>query len=168
MDQHHVEHRAEGDGPGYEVRDANPRYLLIFGIVLVIFLTVLEMGELGVYRLFVRNLGPDPAARAPGDIYDQLRLTRETAKKTLTSYGWVDAKAGIVRIPIERAMDLVIERDALKGKGPKSEAELNAFAGMSVEAKAQDSGAAPAPAAETKPEPAAPAAAKPQEKDQKP
>src|SRR5687767_2865041 len=108
MDQHHVEPRAEGDGPGYEVKDANPRYLLTFGIVLVIFLTVLELGEMGVYRLFIQKGGPDPAARAPGDIYDQLRLTRETAAKTLSSYGWVDAKAGIVRIPIERAMDLVV------------------------------------------------------------
>ncbi|AGA27908.1 hypothetical protein [Singulisphaera acidiphila] len=154
MDQHHVEHRAEGDGPGYEVKDANPRNLLAFGIVLVIFLTVLELGEMGVYRLFVRSLGPDPAARAPGDLYDQLRLTRETATKTLTTYGWVDAKAGIVRIPIERAMDLVVQRDALKGKGPKTEAELNGSAGTPVEA------------ADAKPNESQDS--KPQEKDQKP
>ena len=153
MDQHHVEHRTEGDGPGYEVKDANPRYLLTFGIVLVIFLTVLELGQMGIYRLFFRKSGPDPAARAPGDIYDQLRLTRETAAKTLTTYGWVDPKAGIVRIPIERAMDLVVQRDALKGKGPKTEAELNSYAGT------------PAEAADSKPK--EPQDSKPQEKDQK-
>jgi hypothetical protein len=28
----------------------------------------------------------------------------------LNSYGWVDQKAGIVRIPIERAMDIVAQR----------------------------------------------------------
>lgn len=153
MDQHHVEHRPEGDGPGYEIKDVNPRHLLAFGVVLVIFLTVLEFGEMGVYRLFVGKGGPDPAARAPGDIYDQLRRTRETATKTLTTYGWVDAKAGIVRIPIERAMDLVVERDALKGKGPKTEAELNGFAGTPVEA------------ADAKPK--EPQDSKPQEKDPK-
>ncbi|SIO56975.1 hypothetical protein SAMN05444166_5325 [Singulisphaera sp. GP187] len=136
MDQHPVEHRAEGDGtnPGYEVKDVNPRYLLAFGIVLVIFLTVLEAGEMGVYRLFIQPTASDPAARAPGDIYDVLHQTRETANQTLTSYGWVDAKAGVVRIPIDRAMDLVVARDALKGKGPKTEAELNGHAGTPAEA----------------------------------
>jgi hypothetical protein len=29
---------------------------------------------------------------------------------TLYSYGWVDEKAGIVRIPIDRAMDLLVQR----------------------------------------------------------
>ncbi len=67
------------------------------------------MGELGVYRLFVRTSGPIPRARAPGRYLRPTAADAETAKKTLTSYGWVDAKAGIVRIPIERAMDLVIE-----------------------------------------------------------
>jgi hypothetical protein len=31
-------------------------------------------------------------------------------EKSLYSYGWVDEKAGIVRIPIERAMDLLVQR----------------------------------------------------------
>jgi len=35
------------------------------------------------------------------------RLQEETA---LNSYGWVDEKAGVVHIPIERAMRLIVER----------------------------------------------------------
>lgn len=31
-------------------------------------------------------------------------------EQTLDSYGWVDQKAGVVRIPIERAMELVAQR----------------------------------------------------------
>jgi len=31
-------------------------------------------------------------------------------EQTLNSYGWVDEKAGVVRIPIERAMQLVAQR----------------------------------------------------------
>ncbi len=31
-------------------------------------------------------------------------------EKALYSYGWVDEKAGTVRIPIERAMDLIAQR----------------------------------------------------------
>jgi hypothetical protein len=32
----------------------------------------------------------------------------------LNSYGWVDSNAGQVRIPIERAIDLALERDMLQ------------------------------------------------------
>ena len=38
---------------------------------------------------------------------DQIRLTEE---ETLATYGWVDQKAGVIRIPIERAMDLIAQR----------------------------------------------------------
>jgi len=40
------------------------------------------------------------------EIYD-FRLEEE---QTLNSYGWVDEKAGVIRIPIERAMQLVAQR----------------------------------------------------------
>jgi hypothetical protein len=33
------------------------------------------------------------------------RMTRE-----LNNYGWIDRKAGVVRLPIERAMELLVER----------------------------------------------------------
>jgi hypothetical protein len=38
---------------------------------------------------------------------DDIRLNEE---RTLNSYGWVDQKAGTVRIPIERAMELEAQR----------------------------------------------------------
>jgi len=38
---------------------------------------------------------------------NDFRLKEE---QTLNSYGWVDEKAGVVRVPIERAMQLVAER----------------------------------------------------------
>jgi hypothetical protein len=34
---------------------------------------------------------------------------RDARKKQLGSYGWVDRKAGVVRIPIERAMELTAQ-----------------------------------------------------------
>jgi len=42
-----------------------------------------------------------------GDELNDLRLQEE---KTLNSYGWLDQKAGVAHIPIERAMELVVER----------------------------------------------------------
>jgi hypothetical protein len=38
---------------------------------------------------------------------DQIRLNEE---QTLNTYGYVDQKAGVVRIPIDRAMDLIAQR----------------------------------------------------------
>lgn len=40
------------------------------------------------------------------DVY----LLRQHENEVLGSYGWVDKNAGIVRLPIDRAMELVLER----------------------------------------------------------
>ena len=59
---------------------------------------------------------------APGDIakFPQPRLEtnepteindfRVQEEQTLNSYGWVDQQAGVVRIPIDRAMELLAQR----------------------------------------------------------
>ena len=39
-----------------------------------------------------------------------LTAVRGHEDEELTSYGWIDRKAGIVRIPIDRAMDLIAQR----------------------------------------------------------
>jgi hypothetical protein len=39
--------------------------------------------------------------------------------KTLEEYGWVDSQAGIVRIPVDRAMDLLLQKGyPLHGSSP--------------------------------------------------
>jgi hypothetical protein len=56
------------------------------------------------------GLPPEPRlqTRPFADIEEQ----RAEEQQVLTSYGWVDEKAGIVRIPIEEAMRLLAERQA--------------------------------------------------------
>ena len=39
-----------------------------------------------------------------------LQALRAEEEKVLSSYGWVDQDAGIVHIPIDRAMDLLLEQ----------------------------------------------------------
>ena len=55
-----------------------------------------------------RTLPPAPRLQvnAPKDLADYLKQQQET----LNTYGWVDQKAGVVRIPIDRAMDLLIQK----------------------------------------------------------
>lgn len=50
--------------------------------------------------------GPRLQVNAQEDLHDYL----QEQQQTLDSYGWVDQGAGVVRIPIDRAMDMVLER----------------------------------------------------------
>jgi hypothetical protein len=51
-----------------------------------------------------------PAPRLQVNAQEDLRDYLQQQKQTLNSYGWVDQSAGVVRIPIDRAMDLVIQK----------------------------------------------------------
>jgi hypothetical protein len=51
-----------------------------------------------------------PSPKLEEDERGQLNGIRVEEEKTLYSYGWVDEKAGTVHIPIERAMDLLVQR----------------------------------------------------------
>lgn len=54
------------------------------------------------------NAGPQPKllVNEPAN----LKMFREHEHEVLTTYGWMDKNAGVVRIPIERAKDLLLER----------------------------------------------------------
>jgi len=54
------------------------------------------------------RLPPEP--RLQTDPRGDLRALREQEERTLRSYQWVDKNAGVVRIPIERAMSLTVDR----------------------------------------------------------
>lgn len=61
-----------------------------------------------------RILPPEPRLQgAPGhqiSPQEELRQTRAEAEAALSSYGWVDEKTGIARIPIDEAIKLLAER----------------------------------------------------------
>lgn len=54
------------------------------------------------------RLPPEP--RLQTDPREDLRELREVESQKLTTYGWVDRSAGIVRIPIDEAIRLTIRR----------------------------------------------------------
>ena len=56
------------------------------------------------------RLENDPAA-------DLARLRREEDDK-LSSYGWIDREQGVVRIPVDRAIEILAERGLPEPKGP--------------------------------------------------
>lgn len=59
---------------------------------------------------FLAERQPPPAPRLQVDPPADLRKLRAAEDAVLHSYGWVDREAGIVRIPIERAVELLAER----------------------------------------------------------
>jgi hypothetical protein len=60
------------------------------------------------YRDYLKQNFPSPQLEI--DERTQLDGIRTEEADILSTYGWVDQKAGIVRIPIDRAMDLIAQR----------------------------------------------------------
>ncbi len=56
--------------------------------------------------LLQSKITPSPQV-ASGEALRDLRATEDAA---LTTYGWVDRQNGVVHIPIDRAMDLLLQR----------------------------------------------------------
>jgi hypothetical protein len=108
---------------GHELSDLSPRAIAIFGIALaatVIACVILAVWIFGFFAARVTKLDtpPSPLAKAAAPAGPHLQVSapkdleemRAAEEKILTSYDWVDRQAGTVRIPIDRAMQLLVER----------------------------------------------------------
>ena len=62
------------------------------------------------YPLAVGQEKTPPAPNLQTQPFKDVYLLRKGEAEKLESYGWVDKEGGIARIPIERAMDVMIER----------------------------------------------------------
>jgi hypothetical protein len=96
----------------------------VLGLLVILVLTLLAMRVM-FDQLLAREVAQDPQ---PSPLVDprlprlppaprlqtaperELRQMRDEEDELLRSYGWVDREAGRVRIPIDRAMDLLAER----------------------------------------------------------
>jgi hypothetical protein len=112
-------------GVGREVRDVNASAVIWFGIWLFVGCVASALVVWGVFRIFA---GQENAAQPVVSPHLELSLKRTPAgprleplpleprlalhaaeEAQLSSYGWVDRGAGIARIPIDRAMRLIVE-----------------------------------------------------------
>jgi hypothetical protein len=116
-------HAPAQKGPGYETRDVNTRGILYFviGLFILLVFSLVSMRWLFGYFSVTQPLGPaaspftnartlPPAPRLQVQPVVDLDVVRAAQEETLHSYGWVDRANGKVRIPIDRAMDLLVER----------------------------------------------------------
>jgi hypothetical protein len=114
-------------GAGYETRDANAKW--IFGIVAFLLIAGLIMHFVlaGVMERLGKTAYPTdalngtrrgPEATLQAQAGPRLQISpavdlknfRAGEEAELNSYGWIDRTAGVVRIPVERAMDLLLQR----------------------------------------------------------
>jgi hypothetical protein len=119
---------------GHEKRDISVPAVTWFAAGLIIAGIITYLSIAGLYKSFEHlhpsSTAPSRTALRPPTIAAQPRLqtnpavdleifqTAEEAK--LKSYGWVDKAGGVIRIPIERAMELIAQR-GLPTRGPGSQ-----------------------------------------------
>ena len=132
-----VKHGSANGHGSYERQDLKPAGILYFllGLGLATLFCVLLLG--GAFTILERREKADqpamnplitnvpadtrhiergypqsvfPSPRLEEDERGQLDGIRTNEDRTLYTYGWLDEKAGTVHIPIERAMDLLVER----------------------------------------------------------
>jgi hypothetical protein len=111
---------------GHETTDAEIGPLIKFAVFLAVTTTVCALIVVGLYKYLDRRETAEKAGRYPlaADVartlpppprlqtypfYD-LKDLRGDENRVLEQYGWVNKNAGIVRIPIERAIDVLAQK----------------------------------------------------------
>jgi hypothetical protein len=132
-----TQHENTAGHGSFERQDLQPSGILYFLLALVVMLLVCIVALVGVFDFLdhrekalqpavnplLINIPADtrhipsgypqsafPNPRLEEDERGQLDGISLEQEKTLYSYGWVDEKGGTVRIPIERAMELIVQR----------------------------------------------------------
>jgi hypothetical protein len=121
----------------HESADVDARAVGKFGIALALLCIASLAFVFGLFRYFY---GSEPSAHTAGaklppqpqlertPVLDLQRM-RQSEDEVLNSYGWVDGRNGIVRIPIDRAIDLLAQRGL---PGRRTTEPQSAAAGVTV------------------------------------
>ncbi len=118
-----------------EPQDVNAKWVFIagLGVLLALWATVVVIYPLFSYFKYERTGGQDPSKvlyyvppqpPIPRNEDHEFRTLREFEAREegeMESYRWVDRSKGIVSIPIERAMSLIVERGIPPAKAAGNE-----------------------------------------------
>jgi len=115
----------------HENTDVNLRPVVVAGLGLILVLIISALAMFGLFDILkveeartspqanpmVAAEGPQvpPAPRLQVHPIKDLQELRKAENDLLTSYGWKDQSAGIVHIPIARAMEMLAARNAQQG-----------------------------------------------------
>jgi hypothetical protein len=113
---------SEATSGNYEHSDFNVRGVGKFVVALVLTIALSALAVAGVMRYWLSVVPAGrtlpfsqvsehmAAPRLQVSSAADLAAIRRHEDSLLHEYGWIDRKAGVVRIPIERAMNLIVER----------------------------------------------------------
>lgn len=109
---------------GHETRDASIAPIVLTGAGLALTVAIVGLVVYGVFQYLethpVTSARANPMSAEESQIPPAPRIEEHPAieiqqlhaqeNSILSTYGWTDKKAGVVRIPIDRAMELQLER----------------------------------------------------------
>jgi hypothetical protein len=148
---------------GHETSDVSIGGIVKFGIGLAAATIAIHLAVWGFFRFLekrerredraeavspmvsasLRRTPPEPRLE-PDPLAPRLRMrAREDA--VLTTYGWVDRSAGVARIPIERAMELLAEKGLPPAKAMMPPAAPTPLAARRPEHETRDMAHGPRP-----------------------
>jgi hypothetical protein len=124
---HEPSHATEHMAPPPAQAEEGVRWFAVIGTgaaALIVFAiaTFVVWRYLNLREKFLQPEGPDPIPasmgrqeiglvdQVPFDVTRSLQVYRNEGIERLSSWGWLDRKQGTIHMPIERAMDLVIEQ----------------------------------------------------------
>ena len=109
---------------GHETRDADIRQIVYTGAGLAITAVIVGIIVFGIFKylggheiatiqvnpMSVEDQQIPPAPRLQEHSTIELQQLHAQEDHVLSTYGWMDKKTGVVRIPIDRAKDLMLQR----------------------------------------------------------
>lgn len=109
---------------GHELSDLSAKNISLFAVGLAVLIIAALLVCYGLITWLVQRqarraeapsplvIAPEPALgpRLATDPGRALKTLRQQEQSRLKSYGWIDQEQGIVHIPIERAMDMLVAK----------------------------------------------------------
>jgi len=106
------------NGAGHERSEISVRFIVVSLAVLLVGTFLAALLVVGIFQFFSHTYQPQEAARQAQaqaqlppeprvevEPWQQLQTVRSREDHILKSYAWVDQKQGVVRIPIDQAID---------------------------------------------------------------
>jgi hypothetical protein len=114
--EHTIHHSP--NGAGHEESEVSVRLIVVSLAFLAVFTFIICVMVVGIFRYFHASYGTDEAVRLSQPVippeprievapYEELQQLRIKEDHILNTYAWVDKNAGTVRVPIDRAIDLL-------------------------------------------------------------
>ena len=109
---------------GHELRDLDPKKIAFFGVALAAVIVATLLASYALFHSFYSTVmrarpkpsplsfsrEPTPEPRLSVNPGEELKALHAEETKLLEGYEWIDRERGIVRIPIERAVELIAQR----------------------------------------------------------